>query len=67
MVPTGEEELDPSKKTVEPLIEVLKAAVGAWSGIIAIPNGYDPTVMAAPVAPVDMVIGVTELLPVLHT
>ena len=29
MVPTGEEEPEPSKKTVEPLTDVIKAAVGA--------------------------------------
>ena len=37
MLPTGEEEPEPSKKTVEPLMEVIKDAVGAWSGVMETP------------------------------
>ena len=37
IVPTGEDEAEPSKKTVEPLMEVTKEAVGAWSGVIEMP------------------------------
>ena len=37
------------------------------SGVMAIPKGPDPTVMAVPAVFVDKVIGVTELLLLLHT
>ena len=37
ILPTGEEEPEPSKKTVEPLMEVVKDAVGAWSGVMETP------------------------------
>ena len=34
MVPMGEEEPDPLNETVRPLTDVVKAAVGAWSGVM---------------------------------
>ena len=37
MVPTGEEEPEPSKKTVRPSMDVVKEAVGAWSGVMEMP------------------------------
>ena len=37
MVPTGEEEPDPSNETVRPLTDEVKAAVGAWSGVMPMP------------------------------
>ena len=46
MVPTGEEESDPSKKTVRPSTDVVKKAVGAWSGVIEMPYGEGETVIA---------------------
>jgi hypothetical protein len=41
MVPTGEKEPDPSSWTVNPLIVVVKMAVGAWSGVMPIPYGKE--------------------------
>ena len=35
ILPTGEEEPEPSKNTVDPLMDVVKTAVGAWSGVMA--------------------------------
>ena len=37
MVPMGEEEPDPSNETVSPLTVEIKAAVGAWSGVMPMP------------------------------
>jgi hypothetical protein len=37
ILPTGEDEPEPSKNTVDPLIEVTKDAVGAWSGVTETP------------------------------
>ena len=34
---SGEEEAEPSQKIVEPLMNVLKEAVGAWSGVTEMP------------------------------
>ena len=34
MLPMGEKEPDPSNDTVKPLTEEVKAAVGAWSGVM---------------------------------
>ena len=46
MVPTGDEEPEPSKNTVRPLADVVKAAVGAWSGVTEMPYGGGETVIA---------------------
>ena len=37
MVPTGEEEPEPLKKAVRPSMDVVKEAVGAWSGVMETP------------------------------
>jgi hypothetical protein len=42
-------------------------AVGASSGVTAIPTGPDPTVMAVPGVLVGIVIGVTVFVPLLVT
>ena len=46
MLPTGEEEPEPSKNTVRPLVDVVKEAVGAWSGVTQTPYGEEETVIA---------------------
>ena len=35
MVPTGDEEPEPSKETVRSLTSVVKTEIGAWSGVMA--------------------------------
>src|SRR6266571_5280205 len=68
-VPTGDDEPEASK-----VVGVLggpgvtvKAAVGAWSGVMAISNGSDPTVTVAPTAFVAVLIGVIEPDPLVAT
>ena len=46
MVPTGEEEPEPSKNTVRPSMAVVKEAVGAWSGVMEMPYGEGETAIA---------------------
>ena len=68
MVPRGEEEPEPSKETVWPFTEeTTNEEVGAWSGVMAQYEGFDDMEMAVPAVFVDKVIGVTELLLLLHT
>ena len=62
MVPSGEEELDPSKKTVEPLIDEVKEAVGAWSGMMATPRGAVPVEMVE-TSVFGKIIGRTTVVP----
>src|SRR5271165_3097407 len=61
MEPTGDEEAEASKvvgEPGEPGTEV-KAAVVAWSGVMAMPSGVVPGVMVAPAVFVAVAIGIT--------
>ena len=62
MVPSGEEEPEPSKKTVEPLTDEVKMAVGAWSGAAMQQLELFPTVMAVPAVFEIRFIGTKRLL-----
>jgi hypothetical protein len=59
--PTGALDAEPLKEVAEPgeAGVTLNDAVGAWSGVIAMPNGLEPTGMAVPAVLVEIVIGVT--------
>ena len=64
IVPTGVVEADPSNLVAAPELATAAEndAVGAWSGVIAIPSGWVPTVISVPAVFVATLIGVTELL-----
>ena len=69
MVPWGAELADPLKLVTppgRPGVSV-KLAVGAWSGVMAMPAGPLPTAMVAPGVPLETVMGVTVLEPQLTT
>src|SRR5271165_3531518 len=61
MVPTGDVEAEALNVVGVPATPglALKAAVGAWSGVMATPSGLLPTVMALPAVLVAVAIGVT--------
>ncbi len=61
MDPTGEDEAEASKVEGFPGVPAVavKAAVGAWSGVMTIPSGKLPTLIGVPAEPEDNVIGLT--------
>ena len=62
MPPTGDQEADPSKRAVEPLMAVVKEAVGAWSGLMVQQEELFPTIRAGPAVWVVKSIGIQCVL-----